>query len=201
LNLVRDKRTAILAVAVLVLGGLIAGFAATSPSNRTADDLLADMARDVARDYAGIKHLQPSDIAAQGRPTVLLDVRQPAEFAVSHLPGATRIDPGASIESVLSRLGDVRGKDVVLYCSVGVRSSKLAERVAAALKRAGARTVANLRGGIFRWHNEQRHLVGRGSRGNRTTDVVHPYDAYWARYVSRADKVRYTPAPAAGRDG
>lgn len=139
--------------------------------------------------YSSLDHIAPDAYvqraAGDGNEVVLLDIREPAEYAVSHLPGALQVGPDADAATVLARARDVRGKRVVVYCSVGVRSSKLASRVAADLKKAGAQSVENLSGGIFRWHNERRPLV---DRTGAPTDLVHKYDAYWGKLLRRPDQ-------------
>lgn len=115
-------------------------------------------------------------------PPVLLDARQPEEYAVSHLPGARRVDPDADAPALLAALGDTTGRPVVVYCSVGVRSAGVAER----LVDAGVPDVRNLEGSIFRWANEGRPLV----RSGHEVDEVHPYNAVWGRLLDpdrRAD--------------
>jgi rhodanese-related sulfurtransferase len=157
----------------------------------------------VGESYADVAHLSPdsfTQMRASGTPLLLLDVREPEEFAVSHLPGAAQVDPGIWSSSFLNRYGEsVSGRTVVLYCSVGVRSSKLAGRVQAALVARGAKAVYNLQGGVFRWHNEQRVLAD----GDGETDRVHPYDRSWGKLVLRTDKIATEPrrsvAPSATR--
>ena len=96
---------------------------------------------------------------------LLFDVREMAEYEVSHIAGATHVEPGSSGAAFLSANGDkLKGKTAVFYCSVGVRSGVMAERVAAA---ASGVKVMNLRGGIFRWYKEGRAIVRRGVRGQR----------------------------------
>ena len=107
-----------------------------------------------------------------GAETVLLDARAPEELAVSHLEGATRIDPDAPDIDSLEISRDAR---VVVYCSVGYRSAVVAE----ALEAAGAKQVYNLRGGIFGWANEGRPIVRDGA----SIDAVHPYDAFWGHFL------------------
>lgn len=97
---------------------------------------------------------------------VLLDVRKPEEFAVSHLPGAKRIDPSAKPAEVLSSIPTNR--PVVVYCSVGYRSSELATR----LLEAGFTNVSNLEGSIFQWANEDRPLEKDG----KPATTVHGYN-------------------------
>ena len=148
---------------------------------------LARIEAQVQSDYTDVATLSPADYArmrAVSRPALLLDVREADEFAVSRIPGAVRVDPGIRTSKFLSEFASIAsGREVVFYCSVGVRSSKLASRVQAGLKKSGARTVYNLQGGIFRWHNDNRTLEDAAGE----TDRVHPYSDYWGRLVSRQD--------------
>ena len=116
---------------------------------------------------------------ARGDTSLLLfDVRQPVEYAVSHLPGAIRIDPDLRAADFLEAYGDtLRGRDIVFYCSVGYRSSAFIEH----LQKADSATyasIANLRGGIFRWHNEDRPLYA-----DAPVDTVHPYSRLWRHFL------------------
>ncbi len=87
----------------------------------------------------------------------LFDVREPAEFEQSHLAGAERIDPDMPVEEFTARFGPaVRGKTVVFYCAVGVRSGYALERLRHELQKQGAAAAYNLRGGIFRWFATER---------------------------------------------
>ncbi len=117
---------------------------------------------------------------ARGDSSLLVfDTRPAEEYDVSHLRGALRIDPDMGAEAFVAAYGDrLAGCDLVFYCSVGYRSSIVIERVRGAAEEAGARSVANLRGGIFRWYNEDRPLFGQAQ-----VDTVHPYDAYWGRFL------------------
>jgi len=114
---------------------------------------------------------------------LIFDTRPTVEYDVSHLQSALRVDPDMDAEAFIASYGDrLTGRDLVFYCSVGYRSSMFIERVRDAAERAGARSVANLRGGIFRWYNEDRPLFGPTQ-----VDTVHPYDAYWGRFLRQKD--------------
>lgn len=70
---------------------------------------------------------------------LLLDARPANEFGISRIPGAIEVDPNIGADAFLVRFGDlVRGRDVIIYCSAGVRSSRLATRVRATLQKHGA---------------------------------------------------------------
>ena len=97
---------------------------------------------------------------------MLLDVRQPEEFAVSHLAGARRVDFGDDAEAVLANVPATQ--PIVCYCAAGFRSSIMAKR----LVRAGHREVFNLEGAFFDWACEGRLLV----RGAEVVREVHPFN-------------------------
>ncbi len=107
---------------------------------------------------------------------LLLDVRTPAEYAVSHLPGAQRIDPDARIIQTLDQFPPDR--PIVTYCSVGYRSAELAQRLIAA----GRKNIYNVEGSIFQWANEGRPL----ERDGKPVDTVHPYNDSWGQNVGFA---------------
>jgi len=104
---------------------------------------------------------------------ILLDARTPEEYAVSHLPGARRVDPDADAYPALDTLS--ADAHVVVYCSVGVRSAKVAAR----LREQGFTNVSNLQGSIFQWANEGHPVV----RNGQMVQAVHPYDATWGRLL------------------
>ncbi len=123
-------------------------------------------------------------LADKKRPApVLLDVRAPAEWKVSHLAGARRVDPKASAQEAAGSLA--KDTPIVTYCSVGYRSGEMAKK----LRAAGFTQVQDLEGSIFEWANEGRPLVR--DEGKKATQV-HPYNATWGRLLR--DDVR-APSP------
>ncbi|HEV2096131.1 MAG TPA: rhodanese-like domain-containing protein, partial [Chthoniobacterales bacterium] len=105
---------------------------------------------------------------------VLLDVRTEAEWNVSHLPRARRVDPGTSAKPALA--GVAKDTPIVTYCAVGYRSGAMAST----LRRAGYSDVRNLEGSIFQWANEHRPLV----RDGEPVSQVHPFSALWGRLLA-----------------
>ncbi|HUM48347.1 MAG TPA: rhodanese-like domain-containing protein, partial [Chitinophagales bacterium] len=71
---------------------------------------------------------------------------------------------------------------IVVYCSVGYRSEKIAEQ----LENAGYSHVTNLYGGIFEWVNEG-HAVY--DLTGTTTPNIHPYNATWGVWLKKGEKV------------
>lgn len=112
-------------------------------------------------------------------PPLLLDVRTPTEFRVSHLVGAQFVDFASVPTAQFAGLD--RTQPVVVYCSVGLRSERLGER----LQALGFRQVRNLYGGLFEWVNEGYPVV---NSAGPTTDV-HPYSTFWGTWLRRGRKV------------
>jgi sulfur-carrier protein adenylyltransferase/sulfurtransferase len=83
----------------------------------------------------------------RGDKFVLVDVREPEEYAIARIPGSTLI-PRATLPERLHELSTA--DDIVVHCKSGVRSGMAVEF----LKQAGYRKVKNLVGGISRWSDE-----------------------------------------------
>ncbi len=82
-----------------------------------------------------------------GEPIRLLDVREPGEWGIVHLPGSQRIP----LRELETRLGELpREDEIVLICRAGVRSARALE----ILRKAGFRKLKNLRGGLLAWASE-----------------------------------------------
>ncbi len=77
---------------------------------------------------------------------IVLDVRTPEEFAQGHVPGAVNI-PYTHLPARIAELPSAADKDVVVYCTVGVR----AERAAARLKENGFKRLLHLDGDMNKW--------------------------------------------------
>src|SRR3954470_10015687 len=107
----------------------------------------------IRREFPQVKRISTAELAAwiagsDRPPPLLLDVRTQAEFDVSHLPNAVRVEPNAPAAAFSA----AKDQPIVTYCSVGYRSAGLAAK----LQAAGFTDVRNLEGSIFRWANEGR---------------------------------------------
>jgi rhodanese-related sulfurtransferase len=98
----------------------------------------------------------------------VVDVRAPAEFAVSHLHGAVNLQ---TVEQICRAITTRNATKTVLYCSVGFRSSRLAHLVT----QRSVLNVANLEGSIFQWANEGKEIY----QGEERVRQVHPYSRRW----------------------
>ncbi len=78
------------------------------------------------------------------REAVLIDVREPDEWAAGHVAGATHIPLG----DLAARLAEVpRDRPVLLFCRSGNRSGK----TTAFLRQQGYGQATNVEGGIVAW--------------------------------------------------
>ena len=143
---------------------------------------LEDVEREVIQRYP-VDDVLPSTLAAmvaKGDVT-LLDVRTEEEFASGHLAGAIRVEPGSSAEEILRQnRAHLKGRPVVFYCAVGVRSSQVLMQSLRELTPHTDGRLYNLRGGVFRWVAEGRPLVSGNKPGK-----AHPYNEDWGQLLSR----------------
>jgi rhodanese-related sulfurtransferase len=117
---------------------------------------------------------------------LLLDVRRADEFAVSRIAGARNVPVGDGFAARVRALGIDTNRPVMLYCSVGYRSSQAAQ----ALQEAGFPDVANLEGSLFAWANSGRPLAGPSGSASH----VHPYDREWGELLRPALRAPIAPA-------
>ena len=99
----------------------------------------------------------PREIAERlcgGEPPDLIDVREPYEWEIAHIPGA-RLVPLATLAEVVPTLDP--GREYVVLCHHGARSALAVH----AMRAAGLRGARNLAGGIDRWSLEVDPSVGR----------------------------------------
>jgi len=129
----------------------------------------------IRTEFPEVRQLPVRELAARADLPVLLDVREAREYEVSHLAGARRARTKS--EALAALEGVPRDAEVVLYCSVGYRSSQLAQELAGA----GYTNVANLEGSIFEWANAGHPVV----QGDTEVDEVHPYDKKWGQLLHR----------------
>lgn len=126
-----------------------------------------------------VSEISVSQLGKMGNPH-LLDARERNEFDVSHIENADWVGYD---DFDISRVDGLPKRDtIVVYCSVGYRSEKVAEKI----KAAGYSHVYNLYGGIFEWKNEGQKVV---DNNGRPTEKVHAYDKTWGVWLKEGDKV------------
>jgi adenylyltransferase/sulfurtransferase len=93
---------------------------------------------------AELKELLDSD-----KPVYLVDVREPAEWEIVRIPGATLIPKDEILRGdALASLP--QDKQIVMYCKTGVRSAE----TLAAVKAAGFADAIHVQGGVTAWVNQ-----------------------------------------------
>ncbi len=96
------------------------------------------------------RDVSPRELAERlqrGEDVMLVDVREPHEWQIARLPGATLVP----LRTLPARIQDLdRERTVVLYCHHGARSLHALEL----LKRSGFTRLQNLRGGIDAWSRD-----------------------------------------------
>jgi rhodanese-related sulfurtransferase len=122
------------------------------------DDLVADA-------LTRVKEIMPWDLSRQlasgGRP-LLLDVREPAEFASLHIPGSVNVPRGILEQScewdydeTEPLLAGGRGREIVVICRSGKRSALAAD----VMQQMGFASVASLKTGVRGWNDYEQPLV------------------------------------------
>ena len=92
------------------------------------------------------KDLTPQDVRAglEARNIVLIDVREPAEFAAEKIAGALNV-PLSTFNP--AALPDAGGKTIVLQCAGGNRSAMAVDQC----RKAGQAIETHLAGGLAAW--------------------------------------------------
>ena len=138
----------------------------------------ATLKRTIRNRYPDVRQISTEALRSalsRGDSPMLIDARTAAEYQVSHLRGAQRAETAAQAMKTLAQ--ESKDRAIVVYCSVGYRSSALARE----LMRSGYTQVANLEGSIFEWANKGFPVY----RGTEPASVVHPYDASWGKLLDR----------------
>jgi rhodanese-related sulfurtransferase len=95
-----------------------------------------------------VSSLQATQLINQGK-TVILDVRDPGEFAAGHLRDAKNI-PLKELPARLTELDKFKAKTVIAVCQAGAQSA----RAVGQLKKAGFNDVFSLNGGLTAWQTQ-----------------------------------------------
>ncbi|WP_244872815.1 MULTISPECIES: adenylyltransferase/sulfurtransferase MoeZ [unclassified Mycolicibacterium] len=107
--------------------------------------VVSDAAAEAAADST-VTPLELRDMIDAGKPVALIDVREPAEWAINHIEGAELI-PKSTLDSGAGLARVPQDRIAVLYCKTGIRSAE----ALLALKQAGFADAMHLQGGIVAW--------------------------------------------------
>lgn len=113
---------------------------------------------------------------------VLLDARELKEYKVSHIKNAIHVGyDHFNLKETTRKLKNKKAT-IIVYCSVGIRSEDVAEK----LQKAGYTNVYNLFGGIFEWKNKENTVV---DSKNIPTENVHTFNKEWSKWLKKGKKV------------
>jgi len=112
-----------------------------------------------------VREIQPWDLReqlARDEPPMLLDIREPAEFAQARIPGSINVPRGVleqacewDYEETVPELAARRVPSVVVVCRSGNRSVLAAD----VMQQLGFPDVASLRTGVRGWNDFDQPLV------------------------------------------
>ena len=122
----------------------------------------------VAEALARVKEIMPWDLSrllASGGKPVLLDVREPAEFGLLHIPGSLNVPRGILEQScewdydeTVPLLAAGRDQEIVLICRSGKRSVLAADT----MQKMGFTRVFSLKTGVRGWVDFEQSMQNAG---------------------------------------
>lgn len=131
-------------------------------------------------DVPEIEATRAVELIEGGAPVVVLDVRSRAEYEISKIPGAIHVGKGGErtlSEVIDQELTKSEGATWMMYCAAGYNSARSISGLPRKLKE----RMYNIVGGAIGYANAGGSMVE--PREEKTTDRIHGYDAYWARFV------------------
>jgi len=127
-----------------------------------------------------VTEISAKEIDANKENLIFIDSREKEEYEVSHIKDAIWVGYDSLDFTNVDCLD--KNSRLIVYCSVGYRSEKVAEK----LKAKGFTNVSNLYGGIFEWKNQGYEVV---DEKNQPTDSVHAYNKVWGIWLNKGVKV------------
>ncbi len=158
---------------VFLWSGLL--FAQKQVSNAAFGEMLANLLQH------SVHEVLPNEIE-DTTSVLFLDAREKKEFKVSHIKNATWV--GYSTFKLKRVKNIAKDTPIVVYCTVGYRSEKVAEQ----LKEAGFSNVSNLYGGIFEWMHQHKKIHCK-NQDIEETENVHTFDEEWSQWLQNGKKV------------
>lgn len=112
-----------------------------------------------------VNEIMPWDLdqmLSAGQQPILLDVREPAEFALLHLPGSINVPRGVLEQScewdydeTVPALATGRAREIVVICRTGKRSALAAD----VMLRMGFSQVVSLKTGVRGWIDYEQPVI------------------------------------------
>lgn len=171
-------------IAILLFGAVVSAVFLAGPSAETImsdvekRERIETLYRKYERKFPQVEGITATQLDAdlrEGREVVLVDVRKPAEQAVSMIPGAI------TQQEFEQRQESLRDETIVTYCTAGYRSGLYAKK----LQKKGWQ-VLNLEGSLLSWTHAGGPLA---DSDGEPTKRVHVYSADWSLEASDYDPV------------
>ena len=122
------------------------------------------------------------ELAMPKTDAILLDARELSEYEVSHIKDGIYVGyDNFDISTVTEKITD-KSSQIVVYCSLGIRSEDIAEQ----LKTAGYTNIYNLFGGIFEWKNNDFMVY---NSEDKPTENVHAFSKEWSKWLLKGKKI------------
>lgn len=139
---------------------------------------------DLLRKYntKSVPYISVQELAMPKNEAVILDAREPKEFEISHIKKAVCVGYDYFELSTITEQIPNKNSKIVVYCSLGIRSEDIAEK----LKKAGYTNVYNLYGGIFEWKNKDFTVY---NSEDMETENVHTFSEEWSHWLKKGNKI------------
>ncbi len=111
---------------------------------------------------------------------IILDTREKDEYKISHIEGAIRIGFNKFDLQFVDFLP--RNTKIVVYCTIGVRSEIIGEK----LELAGFTNVRNLYGGLIEWIYQDQKIVDKKGKETNRIFINNPD---WGDLLNKGEKV------------
>ena len=128
-----------------------------------------------------IPYIKVENVSSQAN-TIILDAREFSEYKVSHIKNAIHVGYDNFKLKKTKKLLSNKQQTIVVYCSLGIRSEDIAEK----LKKAGYSNVYNLYGGIFEWKNQDFKVY---DSNEVETEKVHTFNEAWSKWLKKGIKI------------
>jgi len=129
-----------------------------------------------------VPYISVEELAMPKTEVILLDAREPKEYEVSHLKDAINVGYNEFDIAETTKLIENKEQTLVVYCSLGIRSEDIAEK----LSKAGYKNVLNLYGGIFEWKNKGFDVY---DSTDTKTEKIHTFSSEWSKWLINGEKV------------
>ncbi|WP_452232423.1 rhodanese-like domain-containing protein [Lacinutrix sp. MEBiC02595] len=159
---------------LFILSILLLSFSAHS--QETIKELL------IRHNTKSVPYVSVQELAMPKTQAIILDAREIEEYKVSHIKDALHVGyDHFNLNETTTRLKN-KQQQIVVYCSLGIRSEKVAEQ----LKKAGYTNVLNLYGGIFEWKNN--NFIVYNMEEEETEDI-HTFSKAWSKWLLKGNKI------------